>query len=151
MGAEYSSKGLTRIILPRESKEDIILKVDTKNSVIQNNEQASHGDLLHRLQSYLAGEPVDFTEKLDLDRATVFQRRVWGVTQAIPYGQTRSYTWVADQINCNSARAIGQALSKNPVPIVVPCHRVIKSDGSLGGFSDGLKLKELLIGLEITP
>ena len=89
-------------------------------------------------------------DKLDLDNATAFQRRVWRATQTIPYGQTRSYAWVADQINCNSARAIGQALSKNPIPIIIPCHRVIKSDGSLGGFSAGLGLKEVLLDLETT-
>ncbi|MCK4261940.1 MGMT family protein [bacterium] len=65
-----------------------------------------------------------------------FQRRVWEVVKTIPYGQTRSYKWVAEKSgNPKASRAVGQALKKNPIPGIIPCHRVIRSNGSLGGFS----------------
>lgn len=66
----------------------------------------------------------------------------------IPYGQTKSYKWLAEKINIRSPRAVGQACGSNPLPIVVPCHRVIASDGSLGGFGGGLGLKAKLLSLE---
>ena len=97
MAVEYSPKGIRRIILPREIKDDILLQLDTKNTVIDNSQQASVSDLIRRIQAYLSGDPVYFKDKLDIDRATLFQRRVWRATQAIHYGQTRSYGWLAEQ------------------------------------------------------
>ncbi len=80
---------------------------------------------------------------------TPFQRKVWNAVKAIPYGETRSYKWVAKKIgNPKAARAVGQALKRNPLLIIIPCHRVICSDGKLGGFSQGLKKKRELLKLE---
>jgi len=90
-----------------------------------------------------------FPDRLDLSGATPFQRMVWEATRLIPYGETRSYAWVAGQVNKpGAARAVGQALGRNPLPIIIPCHRVIRGDGSLGGFSNGLEVKERLLHLE---
>jgi len=87
--------------------------------------------------------------KLDLSNYTEFQRAVWRVVQTIPEGKTRSYGWVARKIgHPRAARAVGQALKRNPYPGFIPCHRVIKSDGSLGGFSKGTDLKAKLIKRE---
>lgn len=106
-------------------------------------------DLMERLRTYFSGHKVAFPDKLDLFRATHFQREVWEITRLIPYGETRSYAWVAEQIKRPKAvRAVGQALSKNPLPIIVPCHRVVASDGKLGGFSGGVKMKKCLLSLE---
>jgi methylated-DNA-[protein]-cysteine S-methyltransferase len=70
----------------------------------------------------------------------------------IPYGETRSYGWVADKLDLpKAARGVGQALARNPLPIVIPCHRVISGNGSLGGFSGGVEIKELLLRLEEAP
>jgi len=86
---------------------------------------------------------------IDLSKYTPFQRKVWEVVQTIPYGETRSYKWVAERIgNPRAVRAVGQALKRNPLPGIVPCHRVICSDGSLGGFSQGLKMKRELLRSE---
>ena len=150
MGVEYSPKGLTRVILPCGSKEEVLVKAGIKSSSIENDGPDSGEDLPHRLQRYFAGEPVDFPDKLDFAWATLFQKSVWKATQTVPFGETRSYAWVAGKINCNSARAVGQALGKNPVPIVVPCHRIINSNGKLGGFGGGLEIKENLLDLEKT-
>ena len=78
-----------------------------------------------------------------------FEEKVWLITTQIPFGQVRSYAWVAKKIgNPKAVRAVGQALKKNPYPLIVPCHRVIKSDGSLGGYAGGQKMKKDLICLE---
>lgn len=103
--------------------------------------------LLHR---YELGEKVSF-EKISVEYpyGSSFYRNVWNVTRSIPYGEVRSYKWVASKIgNPKYARAVGNALASNPILIIVPCHRVIKSDGSLGGFSSGLELKKYLLQIE---
>jgi methylated-DNA-[protein]-cysteine S-methyltransferase len=106
-------------------------------------------DCVERLKSYFDGHEVAFDDKIDLSKATSFQRRVWETTRLIPYGETRSYRWVAEQIKRpRAARAVGQALGRNPLPIIVPCHRVIAINGSLGGFNGGIQMKKLLLSLE---
>jgi len=80
---------------------------------------------------------------------TEFCKKVWFKTMQIPYAQVRTYRWVAEQIgNPLSYRAVGQALKKNPIPIIVPCHRVVASDGQLGGFSGGAEIKRMLLEIE---
>jgi len=121
--------------------------------LLPQSENASFfGDLIPRLQGYFKGERVDFPDALDLCDSTTFQQKVWALTRTIPYGETRTYGWVAKEISPpTAARAVGQALKRNRFPIVVPCHRVIGSDGSLVGFSDGLGMKRKLLALEASP
>jgi O-6-methylguanine DNA methyltransferase len=89
---------------------------------------------------------------LDLRGATPFQLKVWKKMAAIPYGETRSYQWLAEQIGHPLAyRAVGQASSANPIPIIIPCHRVIKANGELGGFTAGSGIKRCLLELEGYP
>jgi len=106
-------------------------------------------DLMERLKAYFSSYRTTFPDRLDLSRATLFQREVWEITRLITYGETRSYAWVAEQIKRPEAmRAVGQALSKNPLPVIVPCHRVVASSGRLGGFSGRVEMKQLLLSLE---
>ncbi len=92
-----------------------------------------------------------FPLPLDYSAGTPFQRRVWKAITRIPYGRVRSYQWVAIRVGGKQyARAVGMALGANPVPVVVPCHRIIAQDGSLGGFSCGLPVKRRLLRLEGT-
>jgi len=106
-------------------------------------------NLQTQLKQYFAGKPVQFRVPLDLSTGTAFQRKVWRVLRQIPYGQTRSYAWVARRIGCpRAARAVGAACGANPVPILVPCHRVLRSNGALGGFSAGVDWKVRLLALE---
>lgn len=84
-----------------------------------------------------------------LKGATPFQKKVWKVLQTIPYGETRTYKWVAQKIGKPRAvRAVGQACGANPLPLIIPCHRVVASGGKLGGFSLGVAMKKRLLKLE---
>ena len=104
---------------------------------------------MERFKVYCRGQKAAFPDQLDLSRATPFQCQVWEATRLIPYGETRSYAWVASQVKRpEAARAVGQALGRNPLAIIVPCHRVIASDGKLCGFGGGLEMKEHLLHLE---
>jgi methylated-DNA-[protein]-cysteine S-methyltransferase len=109
-------------------------------------------DVEQRLKDYYSGKKNAFSVKLDFSNASAFQKQVWQAAQLIPYGETRSYGWIARQIGKpKAARAVGQALGKNPFLIVVPCHRVIAANGTLGGFGCGLEMKQALLQLENTP
>ncbi len=103
---------------------------------------------MRELAEYFAGERQRFTLPLE-PHGTAFQLRVWKVLESIPYGETRSYTWVARKVGQPKAvRAVGAANGRNPLPIVVPCHRVIGASGELVGYGGGLPLKKLLLDLE---
>lgn len=114
-------------------------------------EQPDHPVLVaaeRQLGAYFAGELTVFTLPLDA-LGTPFQTRVWEALSAIPYGETRSYAEIARGIGRPSAcRAVGAANGRNPISIVVPCHRVVGSTGALTGFAGGLSAKEHLLGLE---
>ena len=98
------------------------------------------------LALYFSGVQPDFTPPLRL-RGTPFQRAVWEALRAIPYGQTLSYGALAARLG-SSARAVGGAVGRNPIALIVPCHRVVGADGSLTGYAGGLERKEWLLALE---
>jgi methylated-DNA-[protein]-cysteine S-methyltransferase len=105
-------------------------------------------DAVEQLEAYFAGERTDFDMSLELV-GTEFQRRVWAALLTIPYGETRSYGEIARQIGSPGAfRAVGLANGHNPIGIVVPCHRVIGSNGSLTGYGGGLNRKRALLDME---
>jgi len=148
IGILSSANGLLRITLPQLSAQEACQLLG--NSV-NHATWSPHPfkDLMERLGTYFSGHRITFPDKLDLSRATHFQREVWEITRLIPYGETRSYAWVTEQIKKpGAARAVGQALGKNPLPIIVPCHRVVASDGKLGGFGGGVEMKRYLLSLE---
>lgn len=106
-------------------------------------------DAAEQLREYLAGERQEFSLEIDWSLLRPFQREVLQFTFAIPYGETRTYSEIAQHIGRpRAARAVGRAQATNPMPLVIPCHRVIASDGSLGGFSAGLEIKRRLLDLE---
>ncbi len=101
-----------------------------------------------QLCEYFAGERSEFSLPLDPD-GTEFQKRVWGALLSVPYGEVRSYKDIAEMTgNARSCRAVGGANAKNPIVIIIPCHRIISSDGSLGGYSCGIDKKLYLLELE---
>jgi methylated-DNA-[protein]-cysteine S-methyltransferase len=145
VGILSSHGGLKRVILPRQSEREVRASLD--DDTVPAPESLI--DLKERFIAYFSGRETEFPDKLDLSGATPFQRRVWQAARLIPYGQTRSYQWLASQIGQpGAARAVGQALGKNPLPVVIPCHRVLASGGGLGGFSAGIDMKKYLLELE---
>lgn len=114
-------------------------------------EDSGHPVLLQaqqQLEEYFAGRRRTFTVPLD-PAGTPFQNKVWNALRTIPFGQTRSYGEIADQIGSRKAvRAVGAANGRNPLSIIVPCHRVIGADGTLTGFAGGLAVKAQLLALE---
>ncbi len=107
-------------------------------------------EAVRQLGEYFSGKRKEFSLPLSL-HGTPFQLDDWKALQAIPYGETRSYRQIAEQIGCPKGfRAVGMANHENPVMIVVPCHRVVAADGSLGGYACGLGAKRFLLDLERT-
>ncbi len=102
------------------------------------------------IRAFLRGQHIHFEHELDLDALSDFSRRVLNIVSDIPYGTLRSYKWVARQAGSPRAtRPVGQTLARNPLPIVIPCHRVVNSDGTLGGYSGGgTDMKRRLIEIE---
>jgi methylated-DNA-[protein]-cysteine S-methyltransferase len=109
---------------------------------------AFFSDVARQLKAYFAGDLREFDVPL-LIEGTDFQQRVWQTLRTIPYGQTISYLQLAEKIgNAKAVRAVGLANGANPIPIIVPCHRVIGSDGTLTGFGGGMENKRKLLELE---
>ncbi len=102
-----------------------------------------------QLQEYFEGRRRRFDCPLDLNQGSFFQQRVWQALRTIPYGETRSYAWVAQRIRKpGAALAVGSANGRNPIPILVPCHRVIRHNGDIGGYTGGVEKKRFLLHLE---
>lgn len=102
-----------------------------------------------QLTEYFERARQTFTCETSFAEGTEFEKKVWETLREIPYGETRTYKWLAEKIGRpHSFRAVGNALGKNPIPIIFPCHRVIETDGSLGGYSAGTEIKRRLLELE---
>ena len=143
-----SEAGLVLLTLPKSSRKAALSEIK-EFAPDALEETSAFSDLPNRLQRYFNGEKVLFPDMLDMAGTATFYRAVWNATLSIPYGETRTYAWVAQQIGKPRAlRAVGRALARNQFPIIVPCHRVIASSGNLGGFSGGLALKKRLLELE---
>lgn len=111
---------------------------------------AAPGSMCAMLKNYLAGAEVGFPlDELDLSCITPFQEKVLRMEHCIPYGKVSTYARLAEKVgNPAAARAVGNALARNPFPLVIPCHRAVRSDGSLGGFQGGIELKRSLLEME---
>lgn len=103
------------------------------------------------LKNYLSGKKVSnlSVNHFDFSQGTPFQVKVWKTLLKIPYGEVRSYKWICGELGLKGgAQAVGQANKKNPYPILIPCHRVIAADGSMGGYAYGVEMKKALLKLE---
>lgn len=115
---------------------------------ILNIQGRSSDDVDEQLDRYFEGKDPHFSLQLEL-HGTEFQQKVWEACATIPYGETRSYADLAKAIgNPKATRAVGTALGKNPIPIIIPCHRVLRTNGDLGGYAGGLDVKRKLLELE---
>ena len=138
-----SSQGLQHVVLHDPTQQD----------ATEDQNPGTVSSLMTRARTqvaeYFRGERVIFQIPVDLSHCSDFERAVLAATETIPYGEVRSYKWIAERIGRPRAtRAVGNALHKNPVPIVIPCHRVVKSDGSMGGYAFGEAWKTRLLALE---
>lgn len=142
-----TSKGICAISLA-VSEEAFLSEI--KEYGIPERDNKRFIEIRKDLKEYFSGKEVDFSKyPLDISSGTEFQRRVWEKLLEIPYGETRSYKWLAEEVGSPGGfRAVGGANGKNTIPIIIPCHRVINSDGSLGGYSGGGWIKEWLLKLE---
>lgn len=144
-----SHKGLVRITLPSESIAKVLNKLSQNRETILTFKNTNLIQRTKRqLEEYFCGQRENFYLELD-PRGTEFQKKVWKALEKIPYGKTCSYQDIAKNIDQPKAvRAIGMANNKNPIPLIVPCHRVIGKNGDLVGFGGGLELKKKLLDLE---
>ena len=143
-----SEKGLVSTSLPHSSAEEALAEIGNAVKDATNSPRRLKG-ITRRLRDYFGGKKVSFPERLNLSSITPFRQRVWQAARRIPYGETRSYKWLAEQAGKpGAARAVGQAMAKNRLPVIVPCHRVISSGGGIGGFNGGIDVKKRLLKLE---
>ena len=152
IGLAFSARGLWGTTTPQPSGEAALWGV-TALGATEPASEAQEGNLPQLLRDYAEGKPVRFDDvSIDWEGVTPFRRRVLEETRRIPLGETRSYKWLAERVGKQgAARAVGQAMATNPFPVIIPCHRVVASDGSLGGYGGGLEVKERLLRLEGAP
>ena len=125
--------------------ELLFLNSDT----VSSEEISTQDGIVEQLRAYFSRSLTEFTLPLDLTSASDFTKRVLEATSHIPYGETRTYGEIASQIAMPGAtQAVGNALGANPIPIVIPCHRVVRADGSMGWFTGGSHIKRILLELE---
>jgi methylated-DNA-[protein]-cysteine S-methyltransferase len=152
VGMAWSPLGLTSVTLPQQSREQARDALPAANREPVGEAPFDPEALADKLKRYFRGVVVDFDEPLDPRIGTAFQRRVWGITRAIPRGKTTTYAEIAVEASRTgrkaAARAVGQASARNPWPVIVPCHRVLGSDGGLTGFGGGLEMKRRMLELE---
>lgn len=144
-----TDKGVCKVALPRQSKREFLrwLRENFKdNEVVDNN--SKNREVIDQLSRYFNGRLAKFSLPVDL-RGTPFQLRVWKELTKISYGTTISYKQLAKRLGTSRGfQAMGRANAANPVPIIVPCHRVMGANGSLVGYASGVKTKEFLLRLE---
>jgi methylated-DNA-[protein]-cysteine S-methyltransferase len=157
MGVGVTARGVAKTVLPRRSRAAVEREFASCHKSFSSKEEGKVKSLATEhlgaaqkaIRTYIAGKRQILDIPLDLDGQPLFRRKVWAILRTIPYGRVRSYGWVARKIGTPlAARAVGGACGDNPIPLIVPCHRVVAGDGSLGGFSGGLATKKRLLRLE---
>jgi len=156
VGVAATGRGVQAIVLPKPTRRAVERELTSRGGSRTAPTPMTNGRGDGHLRAaraaiiaYLEGKGRSFDLQLDLQGQPRFRLKVWEVLQRIPYGRVRSYGWVARKVGKpKAARAVGAACGANPVPLLVPCHRVIAGDGSLGGFSGGLGVKKRLLRLE---
>lgn len=147
VGVMVSSEGICRLTLPQPGQTEALIELNPPAESIRTDNLFN--SLATKLESYFKGNSTDFPFSLDLSGYTQFESLVYKACVRIPYGQTASYGQIARLIGYpKAARAVGQALHKNLVPLIIPCHRVIAANGKTGGFNGGINIKCWLLTLE---
>lgn len=136
-------------ILEMQYEDETLFALKVIDKETTNNQKNEFTDkVFNEIKEYLAGKRKKFDIKYEL-KGTEFQKKVWQVLEEIPYGKTYTYLEIAKKINNpKAARAVGGACNKNPIWLIVPCHRVIGTNGNLTGYAGGLDMKEKLLQIE---
>ena len=149
MGVALTPRGILRLSYPAQHMAKVLDAVAWAGGGEPAVEDPRVATLAEELEEFFQGKPVQFSVAPDFSAGTPFQRRVWAALVKIPRGETRTYRWIARRLGRpKAARAVGAAVGANPIPLVVPCHRVVGSDGSLCGFAGGMALKRRLLAME---
>jgi methylated-DNA-[protein]-cysteine S-methyltransferase len=149
--AAATERGLVRLAFPEESADSVLERLARRLSPRILEAPAPLDPVRRELEDYFSGRRRDFEIPLDWSLIGPFGRRVLHVTSEIPYGGVLSYAEVASEAGSpRGSRAAGNALGSNPIPIVIPCHRVLRTGGALGGYGGGLERKRWLLDLEAT-
>lgn len=126
-----------------------LIKIDFDKPDMPIKKGEAPSSFKSELKEYFDKGIDEFKQKFEFISGTEFDKKVWLTLKEIPYGETRSYKWLAERIGKpNASKAVGQSLSRNPLPIVLPCHRIIESDGSIGGYLAGVDIKRRLLDIE---
>lgn len=151
-GLAWTQRGVCKLVLPGLGKWEIMESISAEYSMsVRRDPTDEVQNVIEQVRAYFDGEAVKFRVRLDLGWAHGFQHSVYEALMRIPRGEKRSYTEVAKDAGSPGAqRAVGNANAKNRIPLIIPCHRVIMSDGSLGGFSGvgGTDMKQRLLDHE---
>lgn len=148
VGVVISDVGLRYTSLPRKTREEALTDVSTLGALREAPETAV-SRIATDVRTLAGGHSVDMSRYVDWDGVTPFRRAVLEETMAIPMGETRTYAELAAAAgNPRAARAVGRVMATNPLPFVIPCHRVVGSNGTLHGYGGGLDLKERLLKVE---
>ncbi len=147
LGLVRDDKNLLRILLPNEDISKQVLHEKYPNEDIVEN-KSGFEDVINQLTEYFSGKRKQFKIETKLEIASFYKKALTEVAK-VPYGKTASYGQIAQQLNSpKAARAVGTANARNPLPIIIPCHRIITRNGKLGGYAGGLKMKRYLLDLE---
>ena len=148
MGLVFSEHGLRYTTLPRATREEALREV-AEMGAVEAMPERELADVPERVCALASGKYENLAVHVDWNGITGFRRRVMELCMSIPHGETRTYKWLAEEAGSpRAARAAGRVMATNPLPIVVPCHRVIGSDGGLHGYGAGLPMKEALLRAE---
>lgn len=150
-GVAWSARGLTHVQLPGSGRAATEARIRRRSGGVADEPPPAIAALIAELQRYCAGEEVDFSAvAVDLSALSDFQRNLYQSLRGIGWGHTTTYGDLARALGCPDARDVGQAMGRNPVPVIIPCHRVLAAGGKMGGFSapGGTATKEKLLALE---
>lgn len=144
-----TDKGLNNLLFHQPTWGKFFEELEERKDFELVKSESKFSSLKKQLKDYFSGKKVKFNQKLDLSSGSTFEQKVWKKMLQIPYGKTVSYKKLAQMVGgSKKARAVGNACAGNPLPIIVPCHRIIKSDGGLGGYGGGIERKRRLLDLE---
>ena len=150
-GFAWGERGLTHFQLPETSRVATEARIKRRSNGAAADPPPPIAALIAEVQRYLAGEEVDFSAvAVDLSDLSDFQQKLYRSLRGVGWGRTTSYGDIAHALGCPDARDVGEAMGKNPIPVIIPCHRVLAAGGKIGGFSapGGTLTKEKLLALE---